>query len=627
MRMILLLAIAFPVIFAGSRAMGADVLARDALAALQTAHDSGKAAFVLQSELDPLIDKDGGGACPSAAVINAIQAVRLMVGLNAFGNPQKVVLTSFADQPDLLKGRLSNDQVVNLLEFYDDKHLPECAFDVTVLSASNSPYASDGKSWPDKGPDLDAKPNELLILSYTVTESNGERVGRHFVVFKETRRNQVLVVDPSSPLRDRRYVLEYKSGDRGEADRIYLLNPVGTPTRTRVFELNTVFRISIENDNDDAASIESIKREFDETANDLRDTKSFLSPIAWRKKTAEFGLPSLDLPAEYGGAGWPASKMIEIFRHAGRHNLNFRDVIGGAHVRPLLKSDNPAVLDIVRQVARGDGYIAIAITEPTAGSDIPSIRTTSKPVDGGYLLNGAKRYNARLQQASHVIIFAQGTTGERGKLSVFVLPIKTKGMTVESLTAHGLTGNSYGGLTLKDVVVPEGQRIGEDGDGLRIFFEHFLYRRLMQTAAAIGTGEQALEQMANRIKSREAFGGPIGRFTHLQQPIGQHWTELQMAFALAQRAAELIDRGDYTGARPLICGLKAEGVEIAINAVDSAMRAFGGEGYSTRVDLGDRLRDLNGLRIADGTTDVMRMEVVRKVYGEEFWDMAIENAE
>ena len=145
----------------------------------------------------------------------------------------------------------------------------------------------------------------------------------------------------------------------------------------------------------------------------------------------------------------------------------------------------------------------------------------------------------------------------------------------------------------------------------------------MQTAAAIGTGQNALNQMAERIKTREAFGGPIGRFTHLQQPLGQHTTELQMAYSLAKEAAALIDQGEYSKARGTICGLKAEGIEASIDAVDAAMRAFGGEGYSTLVDLGDRLRDLHGLRIADGTTDVMRMEVVRHSFGAEFWEMAI----
>lgn len=244
------------------------------------------------------------------------------------------------------------------------------------------------------------------------------------------------------------------------------------------------------------------------------------------------------------------------------------------------------------------------------------------------MLNGTKRFNARLDQATHVVIFMQGTAGERGKLSAFVTPIDAPRITVERFKAHGLTGNSYGGISFKDLNVPEGQLLGEDGEGMRIFFEHFLYWRLMQAAAALGTGENALDQMADRIKSRHAFGGPIGRFTHLQQPLGEHKTELRMAYALAREAAERIDRGDYgKETRALICGIKAEGVEIALRAVDAATRAFGGEGYSDRVDLGDRLRDLNGLRIADGTTDVMRMEVVRQTFGPEFWEMAIEPKE
>jgi alkylation response protein AidB-like acyl-CoA dehydrogenase len=213
-------------------------------------------------------------------------------------------------------------------------------------------------------------------------------------------------------------------------------------------------------------------------------------------------------------------------------------------------------------------------------------------------------------------------------LSVFVVPLKgpgrPRGLRVVTFPAHGLTGNSYGGLDLDDVFVPESHLVGEDGKGLEVFTEHFLYWRLMQAAAAVGTGENALKQMADRIKARQAFGGPIGRFTHLQQPMGQHTTELRMAHALAKEAAALIDRDDYTSAREPINGLKAEGVEIALKAADAATRAFGGLGYSTKVDLGDRLRDLNGLRIADGTTDVMRMDVVRQHFGREFWEMAVQ---
>ncbi len=597
-----------------------------ALGSLQRAQAQGASAFVIQGELNDLIQEGGGGACASAAAIDVLQTLRVMAGLEPLPNPHKVVLSSFANQKALLKGRVTNDQLVSLIEFYQ-AYLDGARVGVSVQSAPNSGYRTHTKTWDEHdGPDLSVAPRSVKVVSYTFTDPRGNSPGRHFVLLKGQTDAQIDVVDPSGPARDRHYILEYRAGDRGPKARVFLNNPPGIPRGGDfTYEINTVFAVSILGKAKlPSDSVDVVNRKIDETAGELRGTKDFLNPRAWRKKTATFGLPGLDLPADCGGSAWPATKMVEVFKRAGFHNLNFRDVVGGAHVRPLLASHDPYAADIVRQVAKGDGYMAIAITEPEAGSDVPSIRSTSRKVEGGYLLTGAKRFNARLDQATHVILFTQGTTGVPGRLSVFVLPIDTPGLTIERLEAHGLTGNSFGGVSFKDLFVPESRLVGKDGDGLTIFRKHFLYWRLMQVAAALGTGESALDQMAKRIKSREAFGGPIGRFTHLQQPIGQYTTQLRMAHALARDAAALIDRGDYDAAEPLINGLKAEGVEIALQATDAAMRAFGGEGYSTTVDLGDRLRDLTGLRIADGTTDVMRMLVVRQTYGEDFWHMAVQ---
>lgn len=600
------------------------------LNALQRSAATGNDTFVLQSELDCLIAEDGGGACASAVAIDALQALRVMSGLDVLANPHKEALSAFENQPILLKGRVRNDTFVNLLKFYAH-NLEGKTISIDVESAPNSSYSQGDKVWDRRtGPELTIRPQQLKILSFTVTEPTGKVIGRHFVILKRREHNTIDVVDPKKPLKDHSYVLQFSSGESQHIDHVFLLNPAGAPARTNTYELNTVFSISVEENfqhahtGSNSASIDEIKKRIDEVAKELRDKPEYLNPRVWREKTANVGLPGLDLPTEYGGANYPATAMLEVFAHAGAHNLNFRDIVGGAHVRPLLKSTTPEVLDIVRKVASGNGYIAIAVTEPDVGSDVTAMKSISRKVPGGYMINGSKRFNARLEQATDVIIFTQGTTGVEGKLNVFVLPIDWQGLKKTQLVAHGLKGNSYGGLEFKEVFVPEKLRVGADGEGGTIFYEHFLYWRLMQTAAAIGTGENALQQMANRIKARQAFGGPIGRFTHLQQPIGQHAIELKMARALAREAAELIDKGDYKSARPLICGLKAEGVEIALKAVDAATRAFGGEGYSEMVDLGDRLRDLNGLRIADGTTDVMRMEVVRRLYGDEFWQMAIE---
>jgi alkylation response protein AidB-like acyl-CoA dehydrogenase len=595
-----------------------------ALSRLQEIQKASGRAFVVQNELDPLIREGGGGACASAAGMIVMQTLRQMADLEPVQFPHQLVLSSFSEQKELLNGRVTNDQWLRLISFYE-RHLDGLKVQVRIVSAPDSKHAGEGKKWsPEKGPDLRVKSGQLKIVSYTVTEPNGHELGRHFVILKENNKNEITVVDPKKPSKDYRYIVDVRKGTEGPRQDAFLTQAPGAPPLKHTYKINTIFTIALLPGEKGPVTLESVKVALSRTASELRGTPDFLSPQVWRSRTATHGLPGLDLPVDLGGSDWPATKMLEVFKHAGELNLNFRDVVGGGHVRPLMKSSHPEIREIVRQVASGEGYIAIAITEPEVGSDVTAIRSSCRKVDGGYLLSGSKRFNARLDQATHVIIFTQEAGGRPGKLSVFVVPINTPGLKIERLEAHGLVGNSYGGLTFKDMFVPESHLIGADGDGMRTFHDHFLYWRLMQAASAIGTGDDALRQMADRIKSRNAFGGPIGRFTHLQQALGQSKIELQMAYALARDAAEMLDRNEYKAAEGIICGLKGEGVEIALRAVDSAARAFGGEGYSTRVDIGDRLRDLNGLRIADGTTDVMRMNVVRHLFGQEFWDMAVE---
>ena len=603
----------------------------DAIPNLKRLHANGESTVVFENELNELIDPSGGGPCASAAGINALQTLLLMIQRTPLSNPHKAVLSAVQDQPVLLKGRVSNKQFERLMRFYAP-YLGRSPLKVDITSAANSSHTEGGRLWPAEGPDFRVAAGTLKVLSYTVTKADGNIAGRHFVLLENHKNNQIDVLDPNNPLGKRSYVLQHMLSDNSAFNRIYLLQPAGAPARTETYELNTVFKLELPGaDSRDGASVvtlESIKSSIDKTAEELLTGRTgvpedFVSPVLWRQKTAKYGLPALDLPTNLGGSAWSAEKMLEVFRHAGKHNLNFRDVVGGAHGRLLLNSEKPAALDIVRKVGCGEAYIAVALTEPDVGSDFRSMKSSARRVDGGYLLSGEKRYVARLQQASHVVLFTRAANGKERDLSAFILPMDTKGLEHVPLEAHGLLGNSFGGLKFKDVFVSDDQLLGEDGKGTRYFVDHFRYWRLMQAATALGTAERALEMMKDRLVTRQAYGGPIGRFTHLQQALGQSTTELRMAMSLARDAASHIDAHEYDQADPLISGLKAEGVEMALRAVDSAVRAFGAEGYSNRVDLGDRLRDLNGLRIADGTTDVMRMDVVRQVYGRELWDMAI----
>lgn len=595
--------------------------ASEALTSLQESHSSGKAPFVEQDEIDCLIAESGGGPCASCAGVIALQSLRVMAGLQTIPNAHQTVIESFNDQQELLAGRVTNEQFVKLIEFYE-KHLDGASVQVEVQSAPNSSQNDGSDSWTANSiPDLALEPRELKVVSYTVTTESSEELGRHFVLLKEFDGKVLKVVDPAVPTKRR----EYELVPCGES-RFLLQRPGGSNSNNDRYEINTVFTIKLHATSENL-TLEGIKFEIDATARQLTKQGQLKSPRRWRSETADAGLPALDLPSDVGGANWPAVKMVEVFRHAGRHDLNLRDVVGGAHARVLLKSESDEVREILKQIAEGKGYVAITITEPDYGSDFTSIKTTATKVEGGWRLNGEKRFNARLDQASHVVVFTKSASGNKGRLSVFVLPIDADGVNIYRFGAHGLVGNSFGGMTLKDVFVPDHYQLGGDDDGKDIFNDHFCYWRLMQTAAAIGTAERALEMMADRLDTRKVYGKKIGSFTHLQQPLGEYRTKLTMAHSLAVNAAEAIDRGAYDSADVLVCGLKAEGIEIALGAVDAAARAYGAEGYSDNVDIGDRLRDLNGLRIADGATDVLRSAVVKKTYGDKFWKMAFKMSE
>lgn len=592
-------------------------------------HSTDSPTIVVQQELDKLIDSDGGGACPISAALIAMQTVKSMAGATLHPQPHRYALQLFREQPELKEGRIPNDRFVNLLKKVVAAE-GKVDVDVEMVSATNSKHTDTGPYWSQTdGPDLSLNPGELKILSYTHTTASGVWLGRHFVLLRSLEGEQIRVLDPTRPFKDYQYAIQFRGDDAAPKATVILDNLSRNDENEPIFELNTVFTIKIvgvqdDENNPSMASVDQIKTEIDLLATELQAESKLTSPKEWRRRGARFGLPGLDLPTSAGGSDWSAEQMLEVFRHAGRYNLNLRDVVGGAHGRPAIKLESDFAKAAVHDLINGRAYFAVAITEEGAGTHTKNIQSRAIRDGNGFRLTGSKLWNARLRQATHVVLYVQAANGRPGKQTAFLLPINHTGLEIVDRYAHGLTGNSFGGLKFDQMYVGPEHLIGEDGDGGDLFEEHFLYWRLMQSAAAIGCGERALEVMAERIREREAFGGPIGRFTHLQQPIGEQLTKLRMALALSREAARYFDQGNYDAAEPLVNGIKAEGVEFALAACDAAMRAHGALGYSREVDLGDRVRDLMGLRIADGTTDVMRMTVVRDAYGHDLWQMAIE---
>lgn len=346
------------------------------------------------------------------------------------------------------------------------------------------------------------------------------------------------------------------------------------------------------------------------------------NPVTLRREAAFAGWAGLDLPRRVGGAGLGALDMARIFRDCGRVDLELRDLPGGAHARFVTLASSRRFDDFLAAVARAEAFCAVAITEPDVGSDLHAIRTTATRVEGGYRIDGAKQHISRIAEATHFVVFAAVARGDGSRLiTAFLVPRDAPGLTVEEMAPMGMSTVSWGRVRLEGVVVDAGQRIGGEGQALSMFVRHFAYWRTMMTAASIGSAQAAIDQSIERLKSRTAFGGPIGRFTHLQQGLAEAVARVHMAWLLIEEVAGAFGEHRW----PIFdAGMaKAEGIEAAIFAVDWAMRVHGANGYDTDTGLEKRYRDLLGLRVADGTTDVLRGQVARAILGEHLYELSL----
>lgn len=345
-------------------------------------------------------------------------------------------------------------------------------------------------------------------------------------------------------------------------------------------------------------------------------------PIAWRHHCRGLSICGLDAPKEVGGSSVSFCDMGRLFALCGYISLDLRDVPGVGHARMLLHSTNVSAKELLRSVVQADDFFAVAITEPSAGSDMSAIRTTARPVKDGYLLQGVKRNVARLRQATWAVVFGRVSrgTGPQG-LTCFAVPLGAEGVEIRDVPINALTGVSFGEAVLNDVFVPGRYRIGAEGQGFAIFRRHFTYWRVAMACAAIGCAYGALEQAVQRLRTRHAFGGPIGRFTHFQQQLAENYASLRCQWVLAKEALGAFQAGIFREVDGAM--VKVEALESASRAVDWSIRVFGAEGLTATFDLEKRHRDLLALRVADGTCEVLRSQVARALLGESLYRMGL----
>ena len=330
---------------------------------------------------------------------------------------------------------------------------------------------------------------------------------------------------------------------------------------------------------------------------------------------AGLGLLGMLVPEQYGGAGMDALSYVLAVEEIARADASVAvgmSVTNSVCQWPILHFGSE---DLKRRVlpplARGEVLGGIMLTEPGAGSDVASLRTTYRREGEWVLLSGAKAWitNAGVANTFVVLATANPAQGARG-ISAFVLDATQPGVVVHAQERKmGLRSSVTAGVTLEDALVPAANLLGTEGEGMKVALATLDHSRLGIAAQAVGIAQAAFDDALRYAKQREQFGKPI--ITH--QAVGFHLadidTELEAARWLTYRAAWLSERPGRISRTSAQAKLYAS--EMANRVVALAVQVHGGYGYSREYPVERLYRDARVTTIYEGTSEVQRMVIAR----------------
>ena len=355
--------------------------------------------------------------------------------------------------------------------------------------------------------------------------------------------------------------------------------------------------------------------EIEPVASHIDKTGEF--PAAEIRKMAGLGLFGLTIPEKYGGSG--RSKLdlciaVEELAHASAAIENYLRVSLSLAIIPVMEyGTEEQKQKYLPPHARGEKMACFALTEAGAGSDPSSIQTTAARRKDGYIINGSKLFISIGDRAEIVVVFAtvDKTLGHHG-ITAFVVEKDTPGLSVgkheDKMGLHGLNSTE---LIFQDCFIPAENRLGSEGQGLKIALDALDVSRITVGAEAVGISRAAFETALKYAKERRQFGQPIAEFQAIQWMLADMATQIDAARLLTCRAARLCDLG-----LPFIkeaAMAKVFASEVAGFVTNKALQIHGGYGYSRDYPLERYLRDAKITEIYEGTSEIMRLTIARSL--------------
>jgi alkylation response protein AidB-like acyl-CoA dehydrogenase len=341
------------------------------------------------------------------------------------------------------------------------------------------------------------------------------------------------------------------------------------------------------------------------------------------RKLGEMGWLGINVPEQWGGAGMDTLAYAIAIEEIGRV-WGSLGLIVAAHTSLgcgpiLLAGTDEQKRDYLVPLASGKVIGAYGLTEPGSGSDASGVRTTARQPDGpdgDFVLDGGKRFITNAGHAGTYVIAARtGTTDTGGaEISAFIVPADTPGFSVGRFEEKlGLHASATGELIFERARIPAANLLGTLGQGFRTFLTILDGGRISIAALALGLAQAALDAAIPYAQSREQFGRPIGSFEAIAFKIADMATEIEAARQLVYRAAWLRDQGRDFGLAASQAKLFAS--ETAGRATNQALLIHGGYGYVEEYPVGRFLRDAKLTEIGEGTSEIQRLVISRRILG------------
>ena len=329
----------------------------------------------------------------------------------------------------------------------------------------------------------------------------------------------------------------------------------------------------------------------------------------------EGGLLRLVIPEAYGGLGADHTTVCLLVEELAKVSAAAAHIVFtcASNISPvLIGGSEPLKARLLPRYAAEGGLAALAITEPEAGSDVAAIQTTAKRVGDTYVLNGTKSMISNGDNATIYSIFAKTdpAAGRKG-ISAFAVEGGTAGLTPgRHERKMGMRGSVLTSLTLEEVRVPAGNRLGEEGDGFRICVESLNSARLITAAHALGIAEGALEYARRYAMNRRQFGRPIAEFQGIQFLLADMATQIEAARSLTYEATRRYDRQDPDFVK-FSAMAKLFSTDVAMQVTTDAVQVLGGYGYLKDHPVERMMRDAKVEQIWDGTNQIQRLLIGR----------------